>query len=770
MLKFKSSESIDNGFDIIPISTTKSTDSLPTTIIESEKLSDPIEGFIQLIRQLTKDTAEDLKIFLKATSIWDLLSKPFQQEFALINSNLIHLYFSIPDRVSVVCKFEIDEFFVSKNFLSFTEESLIETLSNGNFDLLERFIFAFEFLEGFALQKLLKIDGLLDCITSDLITELSSSAQKQFIVYLFTNLLDLNLQFSSFCKIIKRFVNNLNLKNDDIVSLFTQNFIKKGSLDYRDISRLLLAVYNENILSNLSLEILKIWSNDSWIFRTPFSAQLHYSSCLMIVFGLMTSDTFTSELEELLMNGVQTRLDHSDSQIRLMATCVAESLNKIHPESENKLDFGLEPSDEVVKHLQECSKLTQIITQSTSFNETRVEINLKTDPLIGGNCSIDSVSEPLDSDDLKPISSLMKEESFTPKNSKTPLPRFLPDCLKLLRSNEDSDLVEKVLKALPETFSASSRLSRQMHAVSAFNTICTLNDHFEIKDFDHIRHVSMQHFLVDQIKIVGPELIECLFKSNKLVLGQKMELLQVVCASAQQVFNSELKKQKMNLIESFSALDYYEQSFLISENHQSSSANSLKSSNCKPAVIKDFLDHLALPLLIQSVRSFQHFKRNHYMFIEKFLWLQAIILNFSQNCLVFDQIVERYLDFVHLALTANNIAISGASSKLVEQIPIQKAILIGVSVVLSSWPSSLPVIQYYTRLQEIYTFLDEVANGPGFSEDQQLQALGSSVAISLQELTDPQKLLNESADQMSLDLKSIKISHLPRLNEEGARK
>ena len=195
----------------------------------------------------------------------------------------------------------------------------------------------------------------------------------------------------------------------------------------------------------------------------------------------------------------------------------------------------------------------------------------------------------------------------------------------------------------------------------------------------------------------------------------------------------------------------FEKTFLLSETTQ----NKNKTTKEKTNLINEFLENLCLPLFIQSIRNFEHFKRNHVMFLEKFLWLQAIILNFSQNYLPFDNLVERYLDFVHLTLNA-----SKDSSKVIEQIPIQKALLLGTSVVLSSWPAKLSVIQFYQRLQEIYSFLDEVANGPGFQEDEQLQTLGTSVALALQDLTDPQKLLKESAEQMTLDLKSVKITNL----------
>ena len=743
MLKFKSTDNTENGFDLVEISSAKTKENT-----DNDYKKDDIFGlFIELFS--CSEGLNSLKSFLITTNLWDLLLSPSEEEFPLIKSTIIHYYFSIPDRVSAAFKLETDEFFFSRNFQSFTEETLLQSFTDSY--KLKRFMFALERLDGFALHKLVKIDFFWDSLDFELFSQLSSTKRQLFLASLFKNLLSRDFSFKKLCKIITKLSENLRFETEILVNLFFEEFISKGLLDYRNFSQLISAFSvtfkdSNRFLSSLMKLVLKTWSNDSWIFRTPFNSQLHYSSCLMIISSLISSDLFKSDdIEESLMNGVQTRLDHSDAQIRLLGTCVAEILNQMHPESESKLDFGLDPKNEIVLHLKDCQKQCGVYLFGNSGVKGLVE-----DTDINGNIytvndnviytAIDTATDTDTDDDLKPISSLLKEEEA--KNSKTPIPRFLPDCLKLLRANEDAELVEKVLIKFEDTFKSSSRLSRQIHCVSAFNTLLNLTDHFELKDFDELRQNTMKTVLIDQIKIVGPELIDSIFKSNKLVLNQKMEIFSLICSTTQQIFVSKSPK---NL--------EFEKTFLISETTQNKNKN--KTTKEKTNLINEFLENLCLPLFIQSIRNFEHFKRNHVMFLEKFLWLQAIILNFSQNYLPFDNLVERYLDFVHLTLNA-----SKDSSKVIEQIPIQKALLLGTSVVLSSWPAKLSVIQFYQRLQEIYSFLDEVANGPGFQEDEQLQTLGTSVALALQDLTDPQKLLKESAEQMTLDLKSVKITNL----------
>lgn len=771
MLKFKNdSDNLKNEFDLVEISSSKTKH---FNIIDINTIKIPVNDILNTFMNMFSDSEglKSLKSFLITTSLWDLLLSPSDEQFPLIQFKIIHYYFSIPDRLSSAFKLETDEFFFPRNFFSFTEDSLQQAFTNTNSSSLKRFIFALERLEGFALQKLIKIPSFWDSLDFELISQLSTTSKQLFLAHLHKNLLSFN--FQKLFKIIRKLSLNLRLEVDDLVQLFHEQFICKGLVDYKELATLTSAYKDyksfNSFLINILTEVFKIWSNDSWTFRTPFNSQLHFSSCIMIISSLVSPDLFTTTayLEESLMNGVQTRLDHSDPQIRLMGCCVAEILNLMHPESESKLDFEIDPNNEIVTHLKDCQKLTRHVAfgypqytcmfiEETTTN-TATTATTDTDTAFASESVISDTLNTeqfdFDSDDLKPISSLLKEEE--PKNSKTPIPRFLSDCLKLLRSNEDAESVEKVLYKLDDTFKTSSRLSRQIHSVSAFNTLLTLNDHFEIKNFDSLRHRTMEIILIDQIKSVGPDLIDSIFKSNKLVLGQKMELLSIICSSTQKVFNPKIKEQIEN-----QNLNQFEKTFLVSENSDSDKSKEKE----KAKNISEYLDCLCLPLLTQSIRHFQHFKRNHVMFLEKFLWLQAIILNFSKNYLQFDFLVEKYLDLIHLTLqsSSNSLTISGASTNLVEQIPIQKALLLGTSVVLTSWPARFPVIQYYQRLQEIYTFLDEVVNGPGFKEDEQLQSLGTSVALALQDLTDPQKLIQESAEQLSFDLKTVKITNLSK--------
>lgn len=716
MLKFKVSETEGaSGFldDLIAVSSSK-TQKQDQIVCEPDENS--VDTFISLCKQTSIEGSKSLKSFLSATTLWDLLLASPPHEFPVINPTIVHFYFSIPDRVSAGCKMETDEFFFLQNFVNWTEATLTLNDTVAISDQLERFIHALEKLEGFALSKLTKLDGFWDSLNVSILARLSTNSQNTFIAAIFKNLVMKNFSHYRLSKITRKLCKNVKLDSAKLSEIFMDKFIAEGILDYRDFACCLVTCTSNDFLVNLLEKILKIWSNDSWIIRTPFNSQLHYSSCLMSILSLVSPDLFTSEQELSLMNGVQSRLDHSDAQVRLMAACVAETLNQFHPEAENKLDFGLDPKDEIVVHLKECKKFTGafLFQESTGII---VRENAATEPEPIPSDKLTEESE--DEDDLKPISSLLKEDlTSPPKNAKSPLPRFLPDCLRILRSNEDAELVEKILQKLPESFAASSKLSRQMNAASAFNTLLTISDQFELNNFDQLRHGSLEIVFLDQIKIVAPEIIENLFKSNKLVLAQKMELLTLISSSS------------------------------------SSTAAAAQNTKTK----KDFLEFLCFPLLASSVRNFHHFQRSHVMFLEKFLWLQGILLNYSKNSLSYERIVEKYFDLVHLTLKT--------TTNLIEQIPVQKALLIGISIVLSDWPVGLPVIHLYPRLQEIYAFMDEiVVNGPGFQADQQLQSLGTSVALALQDLTDPNKLLQESSEHLAFDMKSIKITKTKTVSE-----
>lgn len=752
MIKFKEepAASIDNGFDLIEISSSKTDRTCIRNINENDNL---IDKFINLVKNITIESSKELKSFLIVTSLWDLLTISSNEQVPIVNPSIVNYYFAIPDRMAAACKLETDEFFFPTVFLKFTEESF----KNANLKNLNRFIYALDRFDEFFMYKLVKIDEFWNVLDSKEFSQVFStmprSFSQSFTAFLFKNLLRLQIPFETLKRILNRIIKNLQLDEQSLKNIFMEQFIVNGLIEHRDFSRLLNASDSKNNLVPLILvEILKIWSNDSWIFRTPFTFQLHYCSCLMILLGLIPVEMFTRDMEDSLMNGIQGRLDHSDSQIRLMACCVAESLNRIHPNSENPLDFGLDAKNEIVSHLRQCHG-----SESKPMDKPLVDCTLEeafANPI--PNNTID------DPDDLKPISSLLKE-NLVPKNSKSPIPRFLPDCLKVLRSNEDCEVIKVVLNQFSDIFFASSRLSRQLNAASTFNTLLTLQDHFEIKDFDILRKCSMQNVLIDQIKVVGPEIITGMFQSNKLVLGQKMELLSLICSSTQEVFSNNriVRVSSVSANSPYSAnsiasaLDHFEQTFALSEDYKPTNSK-------QQSLINDFLETLCFPLLVQSIKNFHLFKRNHVMFLEKFLWLQAIILNFSQNFLSYDRLAGKFLDFIHLTINLNadceTKTISGASTRLIEQVPIQKAILIGTSVVLSAWPASLSIIDHFPRLQEIYGFLDEIADGPGFKEDSQLQALGTSVALALQDLTDPQKMLKESAEQMTLDFNSIKIT------------
>jgi hypothetical protein len=752
MLKFKNAP-LEDSLDFVPIST-KSLNSTPLTTYSDTRpcSSDKIDQFVSLCRSITdKESANELKLFILDTSIWDLLCVPEDENsFHLVKSNIVHFYFSIPDRVAAVCKLETDEFFFQNSFINHTEASLTNVGERINSERLFRFMPALERIRAFGVPRLAKFPLFWDSLNTRLFTSLPSRSQSLLLTALLQNVLTSHAShLKLLSKILSKIQTNLGFSQSMLAHVILDHFISQGSVDYMDLSNLLCACDHEIIPLLLDGLLVRIWSKDSWILRESFNSQLHYSSCLMCLLSLTSPDTFCSEAEDALMNGVQSRLEHSDPQIRLIGTCVAETLNSLRPlGNDSVLDFALDPNNEIVKHLRDCFRMSgKVLSGNNATPRKFPESPVKTDVPDFTVKPQNYPSSDEDLDDLQPISTLLNAEkdALPPKNAKVKLPRFLADSLKLLRANEDAEMVQLVLARIAQTFTESSKLTRQLHATSAFQALLSLANHFDIANFDRFRIDSLQEILIDQIESVGPEAVNGLFASNKFVLEQKMDILVLISTSAHRLC-SPTPINHIKHKQSSSALECFEEAFRAAEGATPTKSTAKKNS---------FVESICIPLATQAIRHFSHFRGNHVSFLEKFMWLQGILLNFFQNSLKYDRFVEKYLDLVHLTLIA-----SEANASLICQAPIQKALLVGLSVALEAWPESLAIQQYFPRLQEIYQFVDLIAVSPSFAQDPQLQALTASVACSLQELTDPQRLLQEQQEYQQLDFNITRIQNL----------
>ena len=121
-----------------------------------------------------------------------------------------------------------------------------------------------------------------------------------------------------------------------------------------------------------------------------------------------------------------------------------------------------------LSHLNLCKSYTDIHTEYNVRKQFKI-IPEPTELTVA--VTIDSAISESDDDDLKPISSLLKGRIESSQNSKTPLPRFLPDCLRVLRSNDDADLVEKVLQNLPKYSPLLPNFPVKCTPLPLFNTL-----------------------------------------------------------------------------------------------------------------------------------------------------------------------------------------------------------------------------------------------------------------------------------------------------------
>ena len=312
--------------------------------------------------------------------------------------------------------------------------------------------------------------------------------------------------------------------------------------------------------------------------------------------------------------------------------------------------------------------------------------------------------------DILPIAGLMMEGSDA-RNAKVKKAKFLEDCLKMLRSNEDPKLVEDSISRLHALYLDSSRLSRQLHAVESFKTVLSLSDKFEFANFDACRIQFLSTLVVDQIALVGPALIESIFRSNSLVLNQRMECLQTVSVAFNTIFRI---------------------------------GDGLPTESCSfiPPCRDDFLLHLAIPLVKASLNFYSTLDNSHAMFADKFLTLNLIMLNAVQNQPSYGEFVKNFIHLLCKVSTCKHVKIAS----------IQKSLLMCLSILLECWPSTLSLIDNYHFFERVFVFASSLQD----EKDNPNMLPINLVLCNLQRLCNTESLILESNHRTGLDFTVMK--------------
>lgn len=686
----------DLSFELLPIKNVSvNSDS------DSENLTDK---FIRIYNMISQEIsyAQQMKEFLESGhSIWRLLDALQPEEVEQVAPIITSMYFSLPEKVCSISKIRTDEFYFEAPFTKFTRESLKAEAHAMTEEKFKRFSIALEYLNDFGIPVFkCSFEEFLQCITC-------SSLQ---------HITKVNVFFSQLIPVVpSHCMPDLLSKNQQVKFLeIAQHAVDTGLWSFKELSIFLYSLPDNSVPTALAKKLVLKWANRSCTLNDSFSIQLYHSSALLVALSHTSSDSFHANgLESNFLAGIECRMEHVDPQIRLIGLTVGEFINHFTLSTDDdvkKLEFELDSKNEIVMYLRDCYYYS-------------------------GNFGYGPRRQGIVGNDMRDEEHTIIEKSLPaesePKNAKTKLPIFLSESLKVLRQNENPELVEKVMTRLGSTYDNSSRIDKQLNAVSVFTCLSTMSEKFEIQDLDSKRFEIMERVTLEHLSIISPLIVEELFNSGRLVLNQKLEYLRVISGVTQRAFSLKTKgAHQTSAISNF--LDYFESSY-----------QSLEPVSKAKRTDPELLRNLYLPLLKKGIRNFEIFNRTHAMFFDKFMWLMAIVLNVCVHQVEFSELVSRYLD---LALIASK-------TELMMQAPVKKATLLGLSVVLQNWPSSMPLIDNYERLNRVYEF----ATAIDFESDTDMAQLLSSVVLALQNLCNPENLIKESNERFSLDFSSIKI-------------
>ncbi len=700
-------------FELVPVSRLNIENS------EQLKITD-LNIFVNLYQTLLRDCGAQMQLkelLITSDGIWGLLDGLEYAEVNEVASILVTMYFSLPQKISSAAKSETDEFFYERSFSEFTTKTFQAALSRPMTECrFVKFSYAIEHLENFGIFYLKSCTNFPGFIRTE---NFGKDKLTAFVVNTLAAIIEVNpVSLDIFSSLSKFMASVTSIDRKYIFDLIISN----GMWSFVDLNILLHSLELSSI-TTVAKCLLEKWANKAWTGSSSFSEQLYFSTVLSSVLSFVSPDACAeSNLECLLFEGIGLRLDHSDYQIRLLGMTVAESVNSLHVctgEEARKLDFELDARNEIVKYIRNAHQMAGEVYLQVLEVGPKVEYSLE----IG--------IKNTDCSSIEQSHSLFKENE--PKNSKTKAPIFLNDCIKVLRVNEDPEMVENVMTRLSSVYNSSSYLDRQMNALSVFTTLSALSDKFDLLGFDEERQELMETVLVDHVALIAPNLIADLFSMNKLVLNQKMEYLQVICGATRRVFASKIKLSPS--IQASEFLKHFESSLAVLES--TPLLPSTKSSNKEAELVQ----HLFIPLVKSSLRSFDTFSKSHAIFLDKTLWLLAILLSASRNQLQFGEFVDRFL----------NLALKVSKTDLIQQGPVKTATLLGLSVALDNWPHSMRVIDNYDRLQRIYEFISTL------DADAEQSQLLATVVLALETICNPENILKESGEQMNLDFKAIKI-------------
>ncbi|XP_030610937.1 telomere length regulation protein TEL2 homolog [Archocentrus centrarchus] len=304
------------------------------------------------------------------------------------------------------------------------------------------------------------------------------------------------------------------------------------------------------LLIQVVRSLAQAWANSSAVKHTPLEQQLYVSKALLLSVSLLKDSEIQelrSELLQCMLGGMQSHLDSNVLQIRRMGMVVGEYLSSRMDINGTKLKFEYDQDEETRELLSLLVPVACNEPEAEPVNRPDSPEETSETSESAQNASSQNTSGPLP---LKPDpdSDLDSDDELTPYDmsgdqeiSKAAPPRYLRDCVEILRSSEDPVRVELALKAAESLVRKNAFTAREI-SVQMSKVLLHMEDKYSIDGFLFLRQVTMVALTVTDC-IPVTQYLTTEFYSLNYNLRQRLDILEVLALAAQELSRPVTEKR-----------------------------------------------------------------------------------------------------------------------------------------------------------------------------------------------------------------------------------
>lgn len=497
--------------------------------------------------------------------------------------------------------------------------------------------------------------------------------------------------------------------------------------------------------------IASMWSCKMNLHRTPVHEQRQLASSLLVCLSFISREQLPFSELSAILDGIQRRLESSDSSLSEMAKVVAESLALCQPPTETPLCFEL-TSEGSVAELRLAFNYSQMLAEAmaktlhvpwVSLDLSRVfplALPKDFDPQEKDEFDDDQFGEPLiqgvtPSTTVLPLMTITRADEEA-RNAKIRRPRYLRDCLAYLCCSDDPNKLELALHELPLLLDNPSPILLAEIGPALFCSILHLNEDFNIPNFDLSRRSLLCTLLGLAPESLGTVVIEAIM-GRRCSLGQKLEATTACMAAIRGTLQSTQDEPR--------ARDQKVSAFLNLFSFQMGFVPSPAPLPSRSLLRRRIISSTVLPLLnaLGSCSS-TVFSMTNDLLLEKVLYLVAYsIYQASTPSIPEYALLQRQtLRFIAPLLTKGDQAFPR---------PLLSAVVTLLNAVLCtlSESSTLSPLVFLEELRQIASFFQSQGDRL-LNLDPNYLAMAAVAQIKLQELTEPHKLLESYAKEQGL--------------------